>query len=483
MRGGLVLGGPRELGTVGLVAALSGCYAGVLVTTSSFLAAGGEHAAAMGAILQVVSTVFILIAVYVAAVVIVNAVDTVLAGRLPQIALLRLLGARAATLRATVMRGVGVVGAASAVLGAVVGTARSRPAPCGAGARRTPPAPALPGDQRVAGRPGAHRGGRLRRWPDGWARAASSGCRPRRRCPAPSPPTRSHAGSRRTRAAVSLVLIAGGALLLVAAAAARRDGARSPASSSPFLGAMTASTGLLVGARTVIPGLVALTSRLLGRSPEARIAGRNALKDPLRTTRSTMGLVIGVTLVTTFASGLTALRRSVSSWPDMSAAQQAQAHRAISTTTQVLVAVVVITSLISAVGFVSTMSLTVIQRRREIGLLRALGFTRRQVRRMITLESAALSATAIAFGMALGLVFGSVGAQSLVGSYTRGSSGACRGSSWPARSSAARAGRGRGPPTGPPRGPGDAGRGAAGDLRRGAGSVLRTVPLRLLPAP
>ena len=33
--------------------------------------------------LQVVSTVFILIAVYVAAVVIVNAVDTVLAGRLP----------------------------------------------------------------------------------------------------------------------------------------------------------------------------------------------------------------------------------------------------------------------------------------------------------------------------------------------------------------------------------------------------------------
>jgi putative ABC transport system permease protein len=42
------------------------------------------------------------------------------------------------------------------------------------------------------------------------------------------------------------------------------------------------------------------------------------------------------------------------------------------------------------------------------------------VRRMITLESAALSATAIAFGMALGLVFGSVGAQSLVGRFTSG---------------------------------------------------------------
>jgi putative ABC transport system permease protein len=39
---------------------------------------------------------------------------------------------------------------------------------------------------------------------------------------------------------------------------------------------------------------------------------------------------------------------------------------------------------------------------------------------MITLEAAALSGTAVALGMALGLVFGSVGAQSLVGSQTDG---------------------------------------------------------------
>ena len=95
-------------------------------------------------------------------------------------------------------------------------------------------------------------------------------------------------------------------------------------------------------------------------------------------------------------------------------------------------AVVVVSSLISAVGFVSTMSLTVIQRRREIGLLRALGLTRRQVSRMITLESAALSATAIAFGIALGLVFGSVGAQSLVGQFTPGFVWGCPGGCWPA---------------------------------------------------
>ena len=39
---------------------------------------------------------------------------------------------------------------------------------------------------------------------------------------------------------------------------------------------------------------------------------------------------------------------------------------------------------------------------------------------MITLEAAALSGTAVVFGIALGVVFGSLGAQSLVGSMTEG---------------------------------------------------------------
>jgi putative ABC transport system permease protein len=133
-----------------------------------------------------------------------------------------------------------------------------------------------------------------------------------------------------------------------------------------------------------------------------------------------MGLVVGVTLVTTFASGLRALQLSVDSWEGLSPEQQVQSHQVLSTTTAIMVAIVVISSVISSVGFVSTMSLTVIQRRREIGLLRTLGLTRRQVRRMITLEAAALSGTALAFGIALGLVFGSVGAQSLIGSQTDG---------------------------------------------------------------
>ncbi|MGC4112568.1 MAG: FtsX-like permease family protein [Nocardioides sp.] len=417
MRSDLVLGGPRELGSVALVAGLSGLYGGVLVTMSSFLAAN-DNGGSAGAVLQVVSVVFILIAVYVAAVVIANAVDTVLAGRLRQIALLRLLGARAAGLRRSVMAGVGLIGSLCSLAGAAVGVLladilRVVLVAHGHLAHQhyavtsgwvVVPVLAVGAASTVAGWVGSR--GVLRVS----AAAAMSGT------------TGADPGAGRVtrlRSVTSLTLIATGAVLLVAAALLGET-ASLGGFLLAFFGSATASTGLLVGARMVIPGLVSVTSRILGSSPEARIAGRNALKDPLRTTRSTMGLVIGVTLVTTFASGLGALRRSVDSWPDTTAAQRAQAHHAIGTTTQVIVAVVVISSLISAVGFVSTMSLTVIQRRREIGLLRALGFTPRQVRRMITLESAALSATAVVFGMALGLVFGSVGAQSLVGRFTTG---------------------------------------------------------------
>ncbi len=185
------------------------------------------------------------------------------------------------------------------------------------------------------------------------------------------------------------------------------------------LGAMVSGTGILVGARLVVPALVALASRLLGTDPPSVVAARNAVREPGRTTRSTMGLVIGVTLVTTFAAGFAALRASVDSW-QLDADQVAQTDAILRDVSVIMICVVVVSSAIAAVGFVSTMSLGVIQRTREIGLLRALGFTSGQVRAMITKESVALSATAVTFGMALGLLYGALGAQSMVGSQTDG---------------------------------------------------------------
>lgn len=186
-----------------------------------------------------------------------------------------------------------------------------------------------------------------------------------------------------------------------------------------FLGSAVSATGILLGARFLIPFVVSRVSRLLGHDAPSTIAQRNAVTDPLRTTRSTMGLVIGATLVTTFSAGAAALKDSVASW-GLTGADEILARQILTTTTAVLICIVVISAVIAAVGFISTMSLTVIQRGRKIGLLRALGFTTTQIRSMITKESLALSGAAAMLGILLGLAYGAIGAQSLVGSMNNG---------------------------------------------------------------
>ncbi|MFC6715553.1 FtsX-like permease family protein [Branchiibius cervicis] len=123
MKRELVLGSGRDLGTIGLVAALCGLYAGVLVSASAVLATLGDDTGNLAFTLQIASLVFNLVAIYVAAVVITNAIDTVLAGRLQQLALLRLLGARSTDLRRVVMRSTGLIGLVAALGGAALGVA------------------------------------------------------------------------------------------------------------------------------------------------------------------------------------------------------------------------------------------------------------------------------------------------------------------------------------------------------------------------
>jgi putative ABC transport system permease protein len=65
---------------------------------------------------------------------------------------------------------------------------------------------------------------------------------------------------------------------------------------------------------------------------------------------------------------------------------------------------------------VNTLSLSVLQRRRELGLLRALGFTGSQVRSMVVLEAAQMIIAAAVLGIVLGIVYGWCGAISVFGS-------------------------------------------------------------------
>jgi putative ABC transport system permease protein len=62
--------------------------------------------------------------------------------------------------------------------------------------------------------------------------------------------------------------------------------------------------------------------------------------------------------------------------------------------------------IIAVLGVVNTLALSVVERTREIGLLRAIGLGRRQLRRMIRLESVVIAVFGAVLGLALGLVWG-----------------------------------------------------------------------------
>ena len=61
---------------------------------------------------------------------------------------------------------------------------------------------------------------------------------------------------------------------------------------------------------------------------------------------------------------------------------------------------------IAMLGVVNTLGLSIIERTREIGLLRAIGVDRAQMRRMISLESVAIAVLGAVLGIAMGVVFG-----------------------------------------------------------------------------
>ncbi|MEV5979428.1 FtsX-like permease family protein [Streptomyces sp. NPDC052114] len=61
---------------------------------------------------------------------------------------------------------------------------------------------------------------------------------------------------------------------------------------------------------------------------------------------------------------------------------------------------------IAVLGVVNTLALSVVERTREIGLLRAIGLGRRQLRRMIRLESVVIAVFGAVLGLVLGLIWG-----------------------------------------------------------------------------
>jgi putative ABC transport system permease protein len=181
-------------------------------------------------------------------------------------------------------------------------------------------------------------------------------------------------------------------------------------------GGILSFTGIVLVADRVMPAVLRGVGRLLGTAPQARLAAENAVRHPERSTRMTMGLVIGVTLVTMFAVTMESFRHAMY---DAMAGQQVLRDSlgpTIDGIVAVFSALIGFSAVIAAVGLVNTLSISVLQRTREIGLLRALGFHRSHVRLMILAEAAALTAAATLTGLVLGFAYGWLGAQAMLGS-------------------------------------------------------------------
>lgn len=71
-----------------------------------------------------------------------------------------------------------------------------------------------------------------------------------------------------------------------------------------------------------------------------------------------------------------------------------------------LYALLALAVVISVLGIVNTLGLSVMERVREVGLLRAVGMTRPQVRRMVTLEAVLVATLGAVLGVVLGVTFG-----------------------------------------------------------------------------
>ncbi|MBM7863562.1 ABC transporter permease [Lentzea nigeriaca] len=77
---------------------------------------------------------------------------------------------------------------------------------------------------------------------------------------------------------------------------------------------------------------------------------------------------------------------------------------------QILLALAI---LIAVLGVINTLALSVIERTRELGLLRAIGMRRSQVMRMITVESVVISVFGAVLGLAVGVALGLATVQAL----------------------------------------------------------------------
>jgi len=98
-----------------------------------------------------------------------------------------------------------------------------------------------------------------------------------------------------------------------------------------------------------------------------------------------------------------------------SAAERHGYERLISSLLAVVVGLLAVAVVIALIGVANTLSLSVIERRRESATLRAIGLTRRQLRWMLAVEGMLIAVVGAVLGVVLGLLYGWAGAATAFG--------------------------------------------------------------------
>jgi putative ABC transport system permease protein len=96
------------------------------------------------------------------------------------------------------------------------------------------------------------------------------------------------------------------------------------------------------------------------------------------------------------------------------ALERALYQRAIDTLLAVVVGLLAVAVVIALIGVTNTLSLSVIERRRESATLRALGLTRRQLRASMAVEGALIAGVGAVVGVALGMAYGWLGSAAVL---------------------------------------------------------------------
>jgi ABC-type antimicrobial peptide transport system permease subunit len=108
------------------------------------------------------------------------------------------------------------------------------------------------------------------------------------------------------------------------------------------------------------------------------------------------------------AANTAKLTNALKPFPDAKVATASQfkknQEQGINTLLNLLYVLLSLSIIISLFGIVNTLVLTVFERTRELGMLRAVGMTRRQVRRMIRNESIITALIGAALGIPVGIV-------------------------------------------------------------------------------